>query len=984
MYLNCKTYFSYRYGTFATEELVKAGAETGATALALTNINGTTDTWDFVKFCRRGGIKPIVGAEIRNGADLLYILLAANNRGFKWINDLLTTHLHDKSPFPAGTWDTPFFYDVYDGYVIYPLGKKLPGDLLQNEFIGVKPSEVNKLFTLPINQFQSKFIARQPVTFQNKSNYNLHKLLRAIDKNVVGSLLAQEEIAGKDEHFVAQADIFKSFGQYPNILTNTYRLIDSCNIEMDFEADKNKKNFTGSKEDDRVLLRTLAESGFHNRYDAKNKVALERLRKELKVIDELGFNAYFLRAEDLVRYAGNRRFYHVGRGSGANSIVAYCLRITDVDPVELNLYFERFLNPERTSPPDFDIDFSWLDRDEIIDYILKRYGKNHTALLGMYSTFQYKASVRELGKVFGLPKEELDALSDGRPSKDHIHRQVMQYAKMLVNFPNHLSIHPGGILITEEPITNYAALDMPPKGFPTAQIDMFIAEGIRIDKLDILSQRGLGHIKETIRLVKQHREIDIDITQVEKFKNDPLIRAQIKKGDTIGCFYVESPAMRQLLKKLRCDTYKTLVEASSIIRPGVAESGMMREYIKRYHNPTGYKPLHPQLHEILKDTYDVMVFQEDVIRVGHEFAGLSLGEADVLRRAMSGKYRSNNTFQIIKKKFFNNCIQRGHSEALAAEVWRQMESFAGYSFCKAHSASFAVESFQDLFLKVYYPLEFMVGVINNFGGYYSTDLYFYQLIKGGAKINVPCVNTSEYLTYIVGTVVYTGMVHIKNIEKKLVESLLLERGKNGVYLHLQDFIERTAITIESLETLIHIGALRFTGKNKKALLWEAAFLQKKSEKYVPTAKVLFKEDVKDFRLPEFSIHPLDDMYDEQEILGYPLRNPFEMVDDDPAKYIYAKDIDKHLGQECTVLVYFISDKVVPTKKNTTMAFGTFIDANLDWLDTVHFPGAYTQYPMQGRGFYKITGRVIEEFGVHSLEVSYLTKVGYKQRTYANL
>lgn len=642
MYLNCKTYFSYRYGTFATEELVKAGVQAGAKALALTNINGTPDTWDFVKFCSAAGIKPLAGVEIRNGSQLLYILLAANNAGFKWINDFISQYLQAKENFPEDAKSGHFFNNTADGFVIFPLSKKAPADLLPNELVGVKPGEVNKLFTVPVAQYPEKFIVRQPVTFQNKANYNLHKLLRAIDKNVVGSLLSPKEAAAKDEHFISQAEIIKAFNQYPSILTNTFRVIDACNITMDFGKDKNKSFFSTSKEADRILLEMLASDGLAMRYGNNNKKAKERLAKELKIINDLGFNAYFLITEDIIRYARSKGFYHVGRGSGANSIAAYCLRITDVDPIELDLYFERFLNPERTSPPDFDIDFSWLDRDEVIGYILKRYGKNHTALLGMYSTFQYKASVRELGKVFGLPKAELDQLSDGWPAKDSIHRQVMQYAKMLVNFPNHLSIHPGGILISEEPITTYCALEMPPKGFPTAQIDMFIAEAIRLDKLDILSQRGLGHIKETVRQVKLNRGIDIDITQVEKFKNDPRVRVQIKKADTIGCFYIESPAMRGLLQKLRCDSYKTLVDASSIIRPGVAESGMMRQYILRYHNPNSYESLHPKLKEILKDTYEVMVFQEDVIRVGHEFAGLTLGEADTMRRAMSGKYRSNN------------------------------------------------------------------------------------------------------------------------------------------------------------------------------------------------------------------------------------------------------------------------------------------------------------------------------------------------------
>jgi DNA polymerase-3 subunit alpha len=227
----------------------------------------------------------------------------------------------------------------------------------------------------------------------------------------------------------------------------------------------------------------------------------------------------------------------VGRGSGANSIVAYCLRITDVDPIELDLNFERFLNPHRTSPPDFDIDFSYRERDEMIDYMMKRYGRNHVTLLGMYPTFQNNAIIRELGKVFGLPVAEIDQLAEKGYSEDKIGRAILQYGKLLQNFPSGLSIHPGGILISEEPLFSYCALHLPPKGFATALLDMFVAENIGLHKLDVLSQRGLGHIKECIELVKKNRRIDIDIHDIAAFKKDPVIRQRLMDGNTIGCFY---------------------------------------------------------------------------------------------------------------------------------------------------------------------------------------------------------------------------------------------------------------------------------------------------------------------------------------------------------------------------------------------------------------------------------------------------------------
>lgn len=984
MYLNCKTYFSFRYGTYSTEELVKTAVERGVTSMALTNINSTCDVWDFVKYCRSEGIKPIAGVEIRNGDELLYILLAANNRGLQWIHEFLSKHLQAKTDFPTTVENPSFFLDSWDGFIIYPLGSKELKNLKGNEFIGLLPSQINLLHGIDLKLYQDKFVVRQPVSYQNKTYHSLHRLLRAIDKNTLLSKLPLESQGSIDETFIAPSDLLQKFQHYPFIVTNTYRLMDSCSIEMDFHTDKNKKAFGGSVEDDKILLEKLAMDGFNTRYSRKNKIAYERLRKELRIIDELGFNSYFLINWDIIRYAQSRGFYYVGRGSGANSIVAYCLRITDVDPIELNLFFERFLNPHRTSPPDFDIDFSWTDRDEVIDYVFKRYGKQYVSLLGAYSTFQHDAIIQQLGKVFGLPVDEIKALQRSNQPSDQIQRLIFQYGKLMKNFPNNLSIHPCGMLISDKPISYYGTLFMPPKGFPTAQMDMFVAENIGLNKFDILSQRGLGHIKECLRLIKDNKGVDINIHDFQNFRKNSGIRKQIREANTIGCFYIESPAMRQLLKKLHCDDYITLVAASSIIRPGVAQSGMMREYIYRYHNRDKIKYLHPLFEEHLSETFGVMVFQEDVIKIAHFFAGLDLGEADVLRRAMSGKYRSNNQFQLIKNKFFSSCKELGHSESLAAEVWRQMESFAGYSFNKAHSASFAVESYMSLYLKTYYPKEFMVAVINNFGGFYSRELYFLELLKTGGDIKPPCINKSDHYTNINGDEVYTGFIHMKGIQDKLIEQILEDRTVNGSYLHLQDFIERINPGLEQLNTFISVGAFRFTGKSKKHLLWEANFLQKKNQPALHATASLFEEPPLEFQLPTLVDLPIDDLYDQMEILGFTLTNPFAMVDEDPQKYVAAKDIGNYNGKSITVLAYFIARKHVQTKNNDQMFFGTFVDADLDWIDTVHFPDAAERYPLHTSGFYRITGKVVDDFGVYSLEVARMIRVGYKQRSYANL
>jgi len=980
-----KTYFSFKYGTFSTAALVKAAVEAGVPALALTNINSTADAWDFVRHCREQSVKPILGVEIRNDQTYLYTLLAANNRGFRRINEFLSLHLLEQNPFPACPKTGDLFDEPGDGFVIYPLGGKPAETLAANERIGVEPAAVNRLLTLLDKTHINKYIIRQPVTFQNQVYYNLHRLLRAIDRNVLLSKLEAGDLAGKNESFLPPGEVMAAFYPYPQLITNTYRLLDACSVSMEFGAYKNKRLFTASPEDDRRLLEKLAWEGHRQRY-GKKRVHRERMEKELGIIDQMGFTAYFLITWDMVRYAQNRGFYYVGRGSGANSLVAYCLKITDVDPIELNLYFERFLNPHRTSPPDFDIDFSYKDRDDVIDYMLKRYGKQHAALLGMYPTFQYNAAIRELGKVFGLPKEEIDGLAGDKQyyrvtspedfnhnGKDKIHRTILQYGKLLQDFPSHFSIHPGGILISEEPLSAYCAVHMPPKGFATTMMDMFVAEDIGLHKLDVLSQRGLGHIKECLEIIKENHRVDIDIRRVEAFKKDAAIKAQLSRGNTIGCFYIESPAMRQLIRKLHCDNYETLVAASSIIRPGVGRSGIFR-----YNNPDKFEYPHPRLKEILGSTYGVMIYQEQVIQVAHEWAGFDMAEADMLRRATGSKNRARETLPVIKIKFLDNCRERGYPEDVSTEIWRQIESFAAFSFCKAHSASFAVESYQSLYLKTYYPKEFAVAVINNFGGFYSRELYFYELMKSGAHVHRPCVNNSHLYTSIRHSEAHVGFIHVKNLESSLVERLLAERERSGSFTSLVDFVERVRPEREQLDILTRTDALRFTGKTKKELLWEGDFLQSKTSSVYAAAPCLFRKTTVTLDLPVLPVYCLDDYYDDIELLGFPVGDPFLLADDDPAAYTPGVDLCQYVGGTVTVLGYHITHKPVRTVKGQVMSFGTFIDSRKDWIDTVHFPPIHAATP-PGAGFFRITGKVIEDFGMYSIEVTQVSKVGIRAR-----
>lgn len=949
------------------DEAVKHNIST----LVLTDVNNTSAALEFVRQCERNNIKPIVGIDFRNGAKQQFVGIAKNNEGFRELNEFLTRHRSTKTPIPR---EAPAFKN---SFVVYPEGAADPKHLREHEFIGIRTEDSYQLALKKDIYPSDKLVILHPVTFRDKTDYNTHRLLRAIDNNALLSKLSDTETAHADEIMQATSEMLKKFWDFPHLIENTRKLLEDCSIQFEYGKSKNKKLFTDSPTKDQNLLRQVALEGFEYRYPNKDDKALERLEKELRVINSLGFCAYFLINWDIVRYARSKGYYYVGRGSGANSIVAYCLQITDVDPIELDLYFERFINLYRTSPPDFDIDFSWKDRDDVTAYIMNKYGREHAVLMGAYNTFQEKSARRELAKVFGVPKHEIDnfiATEQANRHDDHLKKLIFKYASIIHGFPSHLSIHAGGILISEKPISHYTSCELPPKGFHTTHFDMITAEDIGLYKFDILSQRGLGHIKDTIQLVKENQGESIDIHRMADFKKDPEVKRLIRDGRTMGCFYVESPAMRMLLSKLQCEDYKTLVAASSIIRPGVAKSGMMREYILRFHNPDGFTYAHPTMKEVLKDTYGVMVYQEDVIKVAHHFAGLDLAEADILRRGMSGKFRSRSEFKRIEHTFFENCRKRGYPEETTKEVWRQIESFSGYSFSKAHSASYAVESFQSLFLKAHYPLEFMVAVINNFGGFYGTEQYIHEARMNGATIEAPCINRSNYLSTIDGKDLFVGFIHVRELGEALVKRIGRERSANGLFIDLHDFTNRLPlIGLEQLTTLIRVGAFRFTGKTKKELLWEAR-LKMNREKSVLQRGELFEVAPKKFELPQLSYRKFEDNFDEMELLGFPLCNPFNLLRNRPKFRILSSELRDHLGETFTIPGYLVTVKNTKTTAGSKMQFATFIDEEGYFFDTVHFPTSAAQYPFKGSGIYEVTGKVAEEFGFYSIEVTKMHKL----------
>ena len=985
MYLNNHTYFSLRYGAFSEEDLIQLARSHKLNTIVLTDINNTSACLNFVRLLHNEREKPVVGIDFRNRHRQLYVGIARNNDGFLNLNNFLSQHLENKLDLPERA---PNLEDVYFIYPLDQVEKLELSRFRESEYIGISHTSLRKLLFSKYLKNKTQHVLLQTVTFRNKRDFNKHRLLRAIDLNILLSQLPAEQQGSMEDVMKPPHEIKKIFQGYEHILSNTEKLLRRCCIDFNFESrnlNANQRTYHRKEkfnyDADIHKLRELVEQGIKKRYGAENKIIRDRVEKEISTVIKKEFVGYFLINWRICQYAREQGYFYVGRGSGANSIIAYLLEITDVDPIELDLYFERFINDYRTSPPDFDIDFSWDDREDITRFIFDEF--DNVALLGTYNTFQFRAVVRELGKVFGLPKSDIDRLSSIAPqgkTGDHIHDLVLKYGAELQDMPNYISIHAGGILITEKPIHYYSATTLPPKGYPTVQFDMHIAEDAGIHKFDILAQRGLGKIRDTLEIIKYnqpHAEVSDLRKDVKKFMQDSNINKMISQAKCIGCFYIESPAMRMLLSKLATNDYLGLVAASSVIRPGVAQSGMMREFIIRTRYPEKRKEAHPIMQKIMPDTYGIMVYQEDVIKVAHIYAKLSLAEADILRRGMSGKYRSREEFKQVERNYFRNCDKHGRNPEQAKEIWNQIKSFAGYAFAKGHSASYAVESYQSLYLKCYFPLEYMVATLNNGGGFYKPELYVHEAKMCGAQIEPPCINNSDINNYIEGKTIYLGFSYLKQLEKKTMSDIVTERNLSGDFEHLDDILTRVPISIEQLSILIRIDALRFTGLDRYELLWQAHLKLDKTMK-PSLQKRLFHQSYDLNKIPKLKSSKLELAFEQLEVLGFQLTSHFDLLLDMPKNECTRKDMLNHIGKNILIYGYSVNIKTTHTKNGKRMQFGTFLDLKGEFFDTVMFPQTAARITFRGPGIYEIYGKVVEEFDFCSIEVSKMEKSHYIQ------
>ena len=538
-------------------------------------------------------------------------------------------------------------------------------------------------------------------------------------------------------------------------------------------------------------LRAFAYAGAERRYGTVAPVTRERLERELGIIGQKGFADYFLVVKDIVEHGPT----HCGRGSVANSIVSYCLGITHVEPLGAGLLFERFLNPERKDPPDIDLDFPWDERDRVLAYVFRTYPRPQAAMVANHNCFRLRGALREVAKVHGRPAgeirevtrripifedEPLEELLATHPNFQGLDlppswRDFARMAALLVGVPRHLSVHPGGVVIVPTALTDYvpiepavkALVDYPDLTVPVIQFEKDGAEDAGLVKIDLLGNRSLAVIRDAIAAVERNTGHRIDYTTSDA-GDDEATRALFRTGQTMGVFYTESPASRALCAKSRADTFDLLVLNTSIIRP--ASNRYIRTYLERLHGAP-YEPLHPVLRDTLAETFGVMVYQEDVVNVCAVFAGMPLATADGLRKSLSKK-RPAKQLAGYAEEFFAGALALGRDPEIIKKVWQMIMSFAGYSFCKGHSASYIQVAQHSCYLRAHYPAEFMAAVLGNGGGFYHPFAYVAEAMRMGLTVHPPDVNASDFRCTGWGSEVRIGLQFVKGLSAEGAERML--------------------------------------------------------------------------------------------------------------------------------------------------------------------------------------------------------------------
>jgi DNA-directed DNA polymerase III PolC len=682
-----------------------------------------------------------------------------------------------------------------------------------------------------------KLVASWPIYYLQPEDAELQRTMTAMRLNTPVAKLAPEAAAPPRAHFPGPQEWQAAFTAYPEAVANTDEVATRCTFDLRFDKPNYPALDLPNGRSALDVLREQAREGAQRLYPAITPEINARLEHELSGIEASGYTTLFLIMAEIVAFARKADVPLSSRGSAASSLVAHCLGITTPDPMRLNLYFERFLNPSRPTPPDIDTDICSMRRDIVIRHVYEHYGPDRVAMVATINRFRRRSALREVAKAHGLPPAQIKTLVDTLPYRfwgpgttsekeerpfaelearytDPRSQLIFKQAEAILDMPHHLSIHPGGIVISSGPLTDSVPTQYSGKGITITQYDLTGVQKMGLVKMDLLGIRGLtvlGDVADQIRA--QHPEMGG--TRLEVLENIPLEDGQtadnVRHGRTIGCFQIESPGMRATLKEVQADTPDNVMAALALFRPGPLTGGLKDAFVRRHLGQEAVSHIHPALSSILDETHGVFLYQEQVLRVAHELAGFSLAESDLLRRAMS-HFDPGKQMQTLKEKFIRSAGERHHiTPNLAERIWDMMAAFAGYGFPKAHSASYALTAWRSAWCKTHYPAEFMAAVLANWGGYYSQSTYLMEARRLGLRLHAPHVNYSLAqfnVTYIEGQAhLYMGMDQLRDLTRETQQRIMRLRP----FASLADLLTRVFPRKGEARNLIEVGALEGFG-----------------------------------------------------------------------------------------------------------------------------------------------------------------------------
>ena len=1043
VHLHVHSEYSLLDGACRISRLPSVAKKLGQKALAITDHGVMYGVIDFYRACKKEGIKPIIGCEVyvapRTRFDKTFefdkeyyhmVLLCKNYKGYenliKMVSKGFTEGFYNKPRI-----DNSLLEQYHEGLICLSgcLAGQIPQKLLKNDYMGAKETalyyknifgedfylEIQDHGILEQKQTNPHIIRLSkeldiPLVVTNDCHYiekedsETHRILLCIQTNHTINDEDKMEFQTNEFYLKSEEEMRSLFKDLPQAYENTQKIADKCNVEFEFGVRKLPHFDVPNNEDHYEFFKRNCYNGLYKHYgNNPSKELIDRLEYELSTISRMGFVDYYLIVNDFVQYAKSQGIpVGPGRGSGAGSLCAYCIGITDVDPIKYNLLFERFLNPERVSMPDFDIDFCKERRGEVIDYVVRKYGYDHVAQIIAFGTMAARGAIRDVGRALAIPYASVDRIAKLVPfdigitikkamglsselksayNNDPQVKTLLDIAMALEGMPRHATMHAAGVVITEQPVSDYVPLSKNDDNTVT-QFTMTTLEELGLLKMDFLGLRNLTVIDDAVKLINE-KEPDFNIDNISY--EDKAVFEMMSQGNSEGVFQFESQGMKNVLTQLKPESLEDMIAVISLYRPGPMDS--IPTYIENRHNPAKVKYKHPLLKNILDVTYGCIVYQEQVMQIFRTLAGYSLGRADIVRRAMSKK--KHDVMEKERQIFIEGltddngnilvegCLRRGVDRKTAMSIYDEMESFASYAFNKSHATAYAMISYQTAWLKCHYPREYMASLLtsvldnqNKLAGYIS------ECSRLGIKVLPPHINESYYGFTVAGNDIRFGLLAIKNLGRQFIDFIIYERKQSGNFKSLNDFCERMydkTMNSRALESLIKCGAIDNLGANRRQMLAVSKMIldsiQFESRKNVKGQISLFDtdEDAKASGeiampdLPEFSVS--ERLFMENEVAGmYLSGHPLNEYDEyakiartDRIGSIISMESDSSYkdGQTVRVLAIVSKVKTQVTKNNKMMAFVN-VEDQYGMAEMLVFPNVFDEY-----GLYFREGNIID-------------------------